>query len=818
MHEPIPSDASARRPVFFGVFLMSMAVLVLQIALTRIFSFTIWYHFAYVSISVALLGYGASGSLLSVAPSLARHLPSFALASSASVIVTLLLCAWLPFEPFRIRSAPLEQIPLMLAYYLGVTAPFFLAGICISAALKRYSQQVGRLYFFDLAGASLGCLIVVFAIERFGTPGVVVLASGLAGLAAAAFAASRSRALAGAVLAAVACVVALGAFASARLEFRPSPEKFLSGFLGSPAVRIYTQKWTPIFRTDVFGFVDEEASRGISYANWGISRAWARNPANRGPKLRGIAHDGDACAVIYNFDGDLSKLEMFDHHVLKTPYLLLDEPAVLVIGAGGGTDVLNAVKNGARHVTGVELDPVTVEAVARDHADFTGRLYERPDVTVVAGEGRSTLRHSEARYDLIQLSGVDTAAALTTGAYVLSESYLYTVEAVEEFLDHLTPDGMIAFAGADYDGQVKGFPRHSIRQINLYIEALRRRGIDDPERHVAVVASSEPAPQVVMLLRPRPFTPEESARLQAFADEMGFEIWARPGISVPRLHSRLLRARGETREHMLRRFPLRLNATSDDNPFFFNFYKWRHLHQNLEVDVGHTLATGQIVMALILATSILASVVLVLGPLAVFQRKGLQTAGRWGFVLFFLGIGLGFILVEISFVQKLVLFLGYPTYSLTVVLFSLLLFSGIGSYGTSRMSSAPARRFAPLTAGLVVVGLLYALLLPALLQAFLGEPLPVRVGIAVALLVPLGLLMGMFFPSGIQIVREANPDFVPWAWAINGCGSVVGTILSVILAMTFGFRFVTYVALVLYVLAALGIRAAARSSTQKAQA
>ena len=190
MHEPTPSDPSARRPIFLGVFLLSMAVLVLQIALTRIFSFTIWYHFAYVSISVALLGYGASGSLLSVAPSLSRHLPSFALASSASVIVTLCLCAWLPFEPFRIRSAPLEQIPLMLVYYLGVTAPFFLAGICISAALRSYSRQVGRLYFFDLVGASLGCLIVVFAIEQFGTPGVVVLASGLVGLAATAFAAA----------------------------------------------------------------------------------------------------------------------------------------------------------------------------------------------------------------------------------------------------------------------------------------------------------------------------------------------------------------------------------------------------------------------------------------------------------------------------------------------------------------------------------------------------------------------------------------------------------------------------------------------------
>ncbi len=803
------------RTVYFGVLFTSMSVLLLQIALTRIFSFTIWYHFAYVTISVALLGYGASGSVLAVlpgvaGPSIARRLPWFALACGASILVTLIACAVVPFHPFQIRIDPARQIPWMLIFYAAVTAPFFLAGLCISTALKTLSHKVGRLYFFDLLGAGLGCFVVVFAIEALSTPGAVVLAAVLVGLGGVSFAASGGRRRMAPLLAGIVAVAIAGGLAASRLEFKPSPEKFLHAFTKSPEIRSFSSRWSAIFRTDVFGWANEENSRGGSYAGWGISKKWSKDPANRGPMLRAIAHDGDACAVIYNFDGDLSKLEMFEHHVLKTPYLLLDEPEVFVIGVGGGTDIVNAIKNRARHVTGVELDPVTVDVVRYEHADFAGHIYDRPDVKMIAGEGRSTLRSSDKTYDLIQLTAVDTLAALSTGAYVLAENYLYTVEAIEEFLDHLNPDGVLSILVADFDEKFGGFPRHTVRQVSLFIEALARRGITEPEEHIAIVAADEGTPNVTMILKKSPLTHPDIMKIRDFADRMGFRIWALPGLAIDRVHSRYLRAKPEAREQVLSPYPLTLRATTDNNPFFFNFYKWRHLHRNLEIDVGHTLATGQIVMVLILAMALLTSLLLILGPLAAFHRKGLETPGQVGFILFFLGIGLGFIFIEISFIQKFVLFLGYPTYALTVVLFSLLTYSGIGSYLTSRMKTAPRRRFFPLVTALAAVSILYVFLLPVLFQFFLAEPLAMRVAVASILLVPLGLLMGMFFPSGIQIVREASPDFVPWAWAINGCGSVVGTVLSVILAMTYGFRFVTYAALTLYIVGALGIRSAAR--------
>ena len=813
--ETSPLGERDQRYFFAAVFLISASVLLMQIALTRVFSFTLWYHFAYVTISVALLGYGSSGTMLAVLPGLAgrdpaRRLSLYATVCGLTVILAYLAFAKLPFYPFQLREKPASQIPLMLAYYVAITAPFFFAGLCMSVALTSFSQQVSRVYFFDLAGAGLGCLLVVFVMSAVSPPGSVVVAGIALASAGILFAAPRGGRPLAVAIAGTLVVAGLGSTAFSSLKIKPSPEKFLYLFLGTPgAVADAGYRWSGIFRTDHFKWADENDSRTGSYATWGTSPKWKPLAATRAPKIRAITHDGDAGAVIYNFDGDLDKLEMFDHAILKAPYLLLDQPKVLVIGVGGGTDIVNAIKNRAQHVTGVELDPYTVELVTTTHADFAGHIYQRPDVTMIVGEGRSTVRHSGAKYDLIQMSGVDTLAALSTGAYVLAENYLYTVEAMGEFLNHLEPGGVLSVVAADHS-PARGFPRHTMRQLSLFIAALERRGIENVDRHIAMIASAEGAPQVAMLVSPTPFAPEQVERLREFAERMQFRPWILPGVPLSTLHSTYVRVPKEEREHLLSTLPLILTATTDDNPFFFNFYRWRHLLDRLdEVDVGHTLATGQIILSVILLFSVLLSAGLILAPLAVFQRKGLPTQGRWGLITFFACIGLGFIFIEISFVQKFVLFLGYPTYSLTVVLFSLLTSSGIGSYLTGRTSLAPERRLLPLFGGLAAVSLLYLGLLPVLFQAFLGSSLALRMAIASAALMPLGMVMGAFFPTGIQIIRRTNESFVPWAWGINGCASVVGTVLAVVLAMGFGFRAVTLLAVGIYALGVLGLRSAA---------
>ena len=803
--------------LYLGVSLVSTAVLLLQITLTRIFSFSLWYHFAYVTISVALLGYGASGAFLAVFPGLegrlpARRLSVYAVGSGLAMVLGLVVFANVPFHPFQIRKDPMHQVPYMLVYYAAAAVPFFLAGLCIALALKTRSERVSRLYFFDLVGAGVGCLIVVFLIPPLTAPGAVVAAGTLVALAGVLFASGEGRGALVVPAVGVVGVALLGLGALSRAEFLPGPEKFLYVFMTDTAhqIRHYSSHWSPIFRSDVLGWEDEESSRTMSYASWGISPYWKAKAATRAPKLRMVTHDGDASAVIYNFDGDLSKLEMFDNLILKTPYVLSDRPNVLVIGVGGGTDIVNAISNHASHVTGVELDPYTVRVVKVDHADFAGHIYDRPDVTMIAGEGRSTVRRSNAQYDLIQMTGVDTLAALSTGAYVLSESYLYTTESMGELLDHLNPNGALSIVVGDTAVPSLGFPRHTMRQLSLFMEALHQRGIDDPASRIAVVASAEGVPQVDMILKMSPFTAGESLRIRDFAGRMGFQVWALPNAALQTVHSQYIRTPRTERAAFLAQYPLNLTATSDDSPFFFNFYQWRNLGKNLtEVDVGHTLATGQLILALILLVSIFSSTVLILMPLFAFQRQGLRTQGKWGFITFFLAIGLGYIFIEISFVQKFVLFLGYPTYSLTVVLFSLLTYSGVGSALTARMKRPPEQRLLLLYGGLAALGLLYVVALTPLFHALLGTPFSLRVIIASTILAPLGLVMGMFFPSGIQIVRRGNVSFVPWAWGVNGCASVVATVLSVMLAMSHGFRFVTLLALAVYLVGVLGMRVSA---------
>ncbi|MFN7974351.1 MAG: hypothetical protein U0166_18715 [Acidobacteriota bacterium] len=801
------ASAPPRRFTYVGVLLTSMAVLGMQVALTRVFSFTIWYHFAYVTIGMALLGYGASGAFLACTkppaePASGSRLSRCAALSALTAVGALWMASIVPFHPFDLARAPAAQILWMLVLFAAVATPFFFAGLAISAALAAFPADVHRLYFFDLLGAGTGCLLVVGSLWWLGAPGTVVAAAIAAALAGIAFAASHSRRAS--VTAGAAALLVLGG-GSAFLAFgtlRPSPEKGLHFILRDPVNNFVTfTRWTPIFRTDVYRFRDEEFARQFNYAGWGLSPGWKDQVATHAPRVRGITHDGDAVAVLYEFDGDLGKLEMFSHHILAAPYAVAREPDVLVIGVGGGADILNAIAHRARHVTGIELDPVTVDVVRRIEAPFAGHLYDRPDVTVVAGEGRSTLRHSKASYDLIQMTGVDTMAALSTGAYVLSESYLYTAEAVGELYDHLRPHGMISSVVGDFDER-KGFPRHTMRELALYVRALEDRGIEDAASRIAVIASAEPTPQVACLLKRDPFTKEEVAKLQDFAARLGFSVWAMPGVPIDGLHSRYLAGDRWQRGAYLASFPLKLAAPTDDQPFFFSFYRWRNLSRSLgEIDVGHTLATGQIVLAAMLAASALLAALFVLLPLGIASRRALGGGGVAADTIFFGAIGLGFMLLEISLVQRCVLFVGYPTYALSVVLSTLLLSAGAGSLRAPAWGAIPAARPPRLLAALVPIALAHVALLPTLFSRLLGTPLPLRIAVTVAALAPLGFVLGGFFPTGIAILRERAPGLVPWAWGVNGSASVVGSVLAVVLAMSRGFRAVTIAALGLYAVA-----------------
>jgi predicted membrane-bound spermidine synthase len=787
--------------IFAGIAAAAGAVLMLEIGLTRIFSYTIWYHFAYLTISVALLGFGASGSVLAAWPRLRERrgfLSGWAIAAQLGIFLCLLVVDRVALDPLSIASDP-GQFARLLLYYVAVAVPFFAGGFLVAAPLQSFPGSVSRLYFWDLVGAGLACGFIVPLVWWLGTPAATALATVALAFATWAYAEPEIRVRRTLVAAGVAAATLALAWVG---SFPAAPTKFVSRYLAIPGAKVAYSRWTPINRVDVVSF-DPLPDSG-SYGGWGIS------PFYRGrlPGYYMIGNDGDSCAVMYNWNGDFASLDFLKHHVLRVPYLLLEDPEVVAIGLGGGADVLNALNNQAKSVVGVEINPITVHAARELFSDFNGDLLNLPNVEVVVAEGRSFLRSRAASYDLIEINSVDTLSALSTGAYVLSESFLYTSDAVEDYLEHLKPGGLFAMAVGDLMGPNQP-PRHTLRLASIVRKALEDRGVKEPLRHVMVVGTGGALPFTHTLVKNEPFTTQEVAKVAAFLQQEGFAFWHRPDVPPETVISRILSWAPATLEHFYATHDLNLAPTTDASPFFFNFYKWRTLakaatYQFLGYD--RTQATGQIVLVIMLLQSIVFGAAAIFLPLRrVTLASGGSARRRLAFLGYFMALGTGFILLEISFIQRFVLFLGYPTYSLTVVMLSLLVSTGLGSLLTERIQQDFAAALPPRLGLLLLLVVAYLLGTPWVFDALLGVPLALRVVVSVALIVPLGLVLGSFFPLGIRMAERVNPRLVPWGWAVNGCATVVGTLLAVMAGMTWSFTVVALAAAAIYVLGVLGL-------------
>ncbi len=774
-----------------GICAASFGVLLLEIALTRIFSFTIWYHFAYLTISVALLGFGAAGSLLAVSPRLAAdsQLPrSASLAAGVGVALVLFVVSALPLDPVAVLQDR-QQLVNLAVYYLVLVIPFLAAGLAVAGAIAQAPARIAQLYAWDLAGAGLAALAAVPLIWWFGAPVTVALAATAFGVAAIAF--SRPPTPSGVALA-VALALATVA-AAATVVFTPGSKKFLSIHMATGARPIF-QRWTPINRVDVVAWDETTQDDRRGYRSWGASSRYT----GPGQHFRMIGYDGDSCASLYRWDGEREELDWLHHHVFQAPYALKERPHVLVLGVGGGVDVLNAIANDATRIVGVELNPVTIDLERQLYAAYDGGIFDRPEVTMVAADGRRYLRSTAERFDVLEINSVATLSALFSAAYVLPESYLYTADAVGDYLAHLSPGGVLAIAMGDFNTE-RWQPRHTLRMVSNVRRALHARGVEAPQRHVAIVASTEGLAMAHTLVKNEPFTADEIARLDAFVAAEGFAYWQRPDRRVDHDAALLLWGNDAEREAFYAAQDLNLRATTDESPFFFNFYKWRRLRRRAhEIDDARTFATGQIVLLVMLAQSIAVAALLILLPLVRLRRGLRRVPRRSGYVVYFAAIGFGFVLLEISFVQRFVLYLGYPTYALSVVLFAMLAFAGLGSRWSARIARARARALLELLAALAGLTALYLVALPALFGATLGATLAARIAIAVALLAPLGLVLGTFFPLGIEAVSAFGGGFVPWAWGVNACAMVVGTTAAVMIAMSADFRVVTLVAVASY--------------------
>jgi hypothetical protein len=800
---------------FAGVALVSATLLMTELALTRIFSVVMYYHFAFLAISIALFGISASGVFAYVARRRLDRYDSDALLAIESLVYacgTIAALFWLVRLRVGLNYSP-HNLVLMLTIYALAAIPFFSGGLVVTLAISRLSSQVNAVYAADLIGAAAGCLILIPLLDRLGAPGVVLAAAGLSVGAAILFAPTR---LAGRIAAAGAVVIALPLAGQ------------VSGVAGFDVVdtkghrgdRVLFSKWNSFSRIGVY---DRE------HGDWSLS------PAYKGPlpETRFMDIDSAASTPILHVVPDLSNAQYLRYELTALAYHLAaargsgvgasrqrpltsnandarnqlapsPEPrapsgfTALVIGPGGGRDLVSALVFGASRVDGVEINPIIANDVMRDRfKEFSGGIYTNPRVHIAVDDGRSFVRRTPDRYDVIQASLVDTWAATAAGAYTLTENTLYTVEAFDDYLDHLTSDGMLTITRWVADG---------LRLVSLAQAACERRGWSAADR-LAIVRQDRVA---TFLLKKSPFTAAEITQLRSVSDRLGFDVLYAPGAAgdsdgsddrpqttAPAQdvvvdgaatgdYARLIRA--SDREQFYAAYRSDIRPTTDDRPFFFHTTK---LERQFDVAFGKSMLFGNGLSALmtLLAISTALVALFVVGPLVVTER-GHQRPRGWGaWLVYFGALGAGFMLIEVSVLQRFVLLLGHPVYSLTVTLFSLLLGTGLGAAWSRRLDPATLRRAcAVAVVAVAAVALLFVVGAEPIVRWAIPLPRSLRMLVAVAMLVPIGVVLGVPMPTGLRLLSRTAPQMVAWAWGINGALSVLGATLAIFVAMNWGFR------------------------------
>jgi len=768
--------------IYLGVFLLSMASLAFEITLTRIFSLAQWYHFAFMSVSMALLGFGASGSFLSASPHLLRRdiprlLALLSALFSASVIASYLTINYIPFDSYRIAWEPIQFLYLAI-YYLSLSSPFFFCGLAVGTLLAAKPELASKVYSSNLAGSAIGCLAAAASPTLLGGEGTVMLDALLGALASGAFDLSRKpKAKKGLQhFLSISVLLFLTLRPPSFLEVHLSPYKGLSQIMRYPGTKVVFRRWNAFSRVDV---VESESIRSAP----GLSLVYPNPP----PPQLGVFTDGSNLSPITKADGGM---EFLDYLPTSLPYLLRPGAKALIIEPKGGLDVLTALWEGASSVTAVESNPLIVEAMRAEFGDFAGGIYDDPRVEVVVESGRSYIRRTHERFDVIELSLADAYRPITSGAYSLSENYTYTVEGFADCLAHLNEGGLLAVPR-----WLQLPPSESLRASALAVTALEMMGVRNPEKRMVVIRSLQTS---LLLVRKGDFTAQEIELVKRFCRERRFDLVYYPGMAPteanrynvlpePSYYRAFQELLSGDRARFYAAYPFDIAPPSDDRPFFFHFFKWSQAPAILQLygKIWQPFGgSGYFVLVALLILALLASVALVLLPLAfrAHHAAPLQPSPHWAVFTYFALLGFGYIFIELPLMQRYILFLGQPTYSFAAVLGAILLFSGLGSLASPRLPL----RWALLA--LIALILLYPFLLPPFFRLFLARSLGVRLLASLLSLAPLGFLMGMPFPKGISLIGEIAPDLIPWAWGVNGCASVSASILATMLAVSFGFN------------------------------
>ena len=801
-----------------AVALLSAAALAFEVLLVRVLSIMQWHHFAAMIISMALLGYGASGTLLTFARSrlLARIEPAFAALAvlfATGMLASVSLAQAVPLNLLELAWDRSQQVNMLLVY-LMLAVPFLFAGTAIGMALAAGGARVGRIYRADLLGAGCGSLGVVALLLLLPVAGCLKAIAGVAllGGAVASGAPRRHGALGAACLAGAALLPL--AWPHEWLDPRPSPYKELSLALTVPDARVVAERHGPLGRLTVV------ASPSVPFR-------WAPGQSvmveDEPPEQLAVFTDGSGMTVITRFDGDLERLRYLDGQTAALPFHLRAQPRVLVLGAGGGADVLLARLFAASSIDAVELNPQTVALVRDEFAAFAGDLYSAPTVHVHIADARSFVNARGELYDIVQISLLDSFAAAAGGLHGLGESTLYTLEAFRALLDRLAPDGLLAVTR-----WVSVPPRDPLKVFATAVAVLRERGVADPGERLAWIRGWR---TTTLLVKNGRFTADESAAIRAFSRDRAFDLAWLPGMSGDEANRYNLLERpwfyegaaallGPDADAFLANYKFDVAPATDDRPYFFHTLKTSTLMELMRLPerAGFNLVEwGYPVLLATLAQAAVASVVLVLLPLLALRRAPGQprAAGtlRARVVFYFAALGLAFLFIEITFIQRLQLLLGHPVYAVSAVLCAFLIFAGLGSGAARALAlrvGGERRATTVAIVGIAVLAVVELALLGKVFAAFVMLPLTAKMAVSVLAIAPLAFCMGMPFPLALTRLQADEPRLVPWAWGINGCASVISAILATLLALHLGFSMVLLAAVALYALAALAFPAVAR--------
>ena len=753
------------RALLAGVGLSSFAALLLELALTRLFSVVLFYHFAFLAISIALLGLGAGGVFAYLKKSWltrfeTRNLAAFLCAANALFIPFVL--AVVLRTPVSLELSQSNFLRLTLIYIVSAI-PFFLTGLQFSIIFARESGHIPRLYGADLCGGALACLGIVPLLNFLGGPNTILFAALVAAVAGSVWARAADVRRVTLTLASV-----LVGLIAANHSGRLLDVVYAKGAFRDPTM-VEFARWNAISRVEV----DREDSAKV------------------------IVIDADANTFIMNSDPKNWQNTSWQKNLMSAPPALVNvlrpHGEYAIIGPGGGVDVLRAVANGSPNVTGIEINPIIANTIMRGrYADYSYHLYQRPEVHIHVTDGRSFVRNAKQSFDVVQMTLVDTWASTAAGAFALSENSLYTVEAFEEYFAHLKSDGIIAITRWEFQQ-----PREALRVVSVAMEALHRQGVENPAKNFIVVSEGdldEDGLPVVVLAKKSAFTQQEESAIEQHLNRYpNLVALYRPSDAGDNPFSSLIASNNPS--GFARQYAYNVAPVSDNAPFFFFTLKLGQIlrPQSLQQGIDWKVNLGVAVLGMVLIISVIAVVAFLVIPLAAGQRH----RERWVRLLYFVAIGLGYIMVEIAFIQRFVLFLGHPTYALTVVVFLLLLSSGAGSLASRRWLGQSGSAWLPLTI-ITTALLLYVFILPKVLNALVGIAFIAKLLVSAMLLVPLGFVMGMPFPTGLRalsVVPTDTPESqrnnggentVEWAWAMNAASSVLGSVLAMVLAIQFG--------------------------------